>query len=374
MLTFRLPHWALPLYISLLSSMLLVACNPGNTPAELQNAATDENFRWRMVTVWPPNFPILQEGAEEFAREVEIMSRGQLRIKVYAADELVPALQVFDAVSQGTVQAGHSASYYWAGKVPEAQFFSSVPFGMSPQEMNAWLHKGGGMELWREVYRKFRLLPIPMGNTGVQMGGWFKKRIDSLADIQGIRMRIPGLGGKVLQRAGGNPVLIAGSEVYTALERGTIDATEWISPFHDLRLGLDRAARFYYYPGWHEPGTMLELIINTAAWEALPPHLQSIVNHAALATGQRMYAAMEQENQQSLEQLEESSHVEILRFPEELLTELYDLSQQVLAEEAQENVDFNRVYQAWRAFREQHQNWSRLSEHALLQTTQKYTD
>lgn len=226
-------------FIFLVSCLLISGCGTsesGQAAVDAGSVDLSKVFRWKMVTTWPANFPVFQEGAEKFADDVRVMSNGRLDIQVYAGGELVPALQVFDAVSQGTVEMGHGSAYYWAGKVPEAQFFSSVPFGMTAKGMNAWLYNGGGLELWREVYAPFNLMPFPMGNTGVQMGGWFNKKIESLEDIKGLRMRIPGLGGKVLKSAGGNPVLMAGGEIYTALERGTIDATEWVAPFHDLRL------------------------------------------------------------------------------------------------------------------------------------------
>ncbi len=354
----------------MLLPLLFAACQRGPSTPVAGGAAVDgqRQFSWKIVTTWPANFPIFQEGVDRFAEALRTMSQGQLDIKVYAADELVPALQVFDAVSQGTVQMGHGASYYWAGKVPEAQFFSAVPFGMSPGEMDAWLYYGGGLELWREIYADFQLVPFPMGNTGAQMGGWFNRRMDSLADIPGIRMRIPGLGGKVLKRAGGNPVLMAGGEIYTALERGTIDATEWVSPFHDLRLGLDRAAKYYYYPGWHEPGTNFELIINADAWQSLPMHLQSMVRNAAAATAQWIFAEMEYANQQSLRELAEYQHVQILAFPQEVLQELRHLTELTLQAEAEANAGFARVYSAWREFRKAYQPWSRISEQALLPT------
>ena len=246
-------------FLFLIVTFFCIACGD---KAQI-NKATDaidssqQKFKWKMVTTWPANFPIFQEGAERFADVVRKMSNNRLDINVYAGGELVPALQVFDAVSQGTVEMGHGSPYYWAGTIPEAQFFSSVPFGMTAKGMNAWLYNGGGLLLWQEMYEPFNLTVFPMGNTGVQMGGWFRKKINSIEDIKGLRMRIPGLGGKVFKKAGGNPVLMAGSEIYTALERGAIDATEWVAPFHDMRLGLDRTAKYYYYPGWHEPGLSL---------------------------------------------------------------------------------------------------------------------
>ncbi|MEE8234132.1 MAG: TRAP transporter substrate-binding protein [Gammaproteobacteria bacterium] len=346
--------------------LFLVACggsDSGESSAGIQEA-NHQIFKWKMVTTWPANFPIFQEGAEKFAADVKIMSQGRLNIHVYAGGELVPPLQVFDAVSQGTVEMGHGSPYYWAGKVPEAQFFSSVPFGMTAKGMNAWLYNGGGLELWKEVYAPFNLVPIPMGNTGVQMGGWFNKKIESLDDVKGLRMRIPGLGGKVFKRAGGNPVLLAGSEVYTALERGTIDATEWVAPFHDMRLGLNRAAKYYYFPGWHEPGTEFELMINSHAWAQLPEYLQLMVETAAAAVSQWIYAQMEFHNQAALKELRSKQNIEVLEFPPEVLAELKRLTRETLDEEASKNAKFKRVYDAYTAFNESYKDWSKMSDEA----------
>ena len=217
---------------------------------------------------------------------------------------------------------GHVSAAYWTGKVPEAQFFSTVPFGMTALGMNSWLYDGGGLELWREVYKPFHVIPFPLGNTGVQMGGWFNKEINSVDDLQGLKMRIPGLGGKVLAKAGGNPVLLAGSEVYSALERNTIDATEWIGPYHDERLGLYRAAEHYYYPGWHEPGTVLELTVNERAWNSLPPDLQAIVANAAQAANLAMLAEMEHKNAEALQILKARDDITIAPFPDDVLQRL----------------------------------------------------
>lgn len=261
---------------------------------------------------------------------------------------------------------GHGSAYYWAGKVPEAQFFSTVPFGMTARGMNAWLYDGGGLELWREVYKPFHVIPFPLGNTGVQMGGWFNKEINSLADIKGLKMRIPGLGGKVFAKAGGNPILLAGSEVYTSLERKTIDATEWIGPYHDQRLGLYRAAEHYYYPGWHEPGTVLELTVNQRAWDSLPPDLQAIVSNAAQAENVRMLSEMEQKNLSALAELRQRKGVQIHRFPDDVLNKLKTLTSETLQEEADKDPKFKRVYEAYQAFRQQNDAWSDISENAYI--------
>jgi TRAP-type mannitol/chloroaromatic compound transport system substrate-binding protein len=246
--------------------------------------------------------------------------------------------------------------------VPEAQFFSSVPFGMTAKGMNAWLYNAGGLELWNEIYKPFNLIAMPMGNTGVQMGGWFNKQINSMEDIRGLRMRIPGLGGKVFKKAGGNPVLMAGSEIYTALERGTLDATEWVGPFHDMRLGLNRAAKYYYYPGWHEPGTVFELMINNSKWSLLPKDLQKIVETAAAANSEWIYAQMEYHNQEALKELRTKQNVQIIEFPKEVLSEFKRLAKETLDEEAVANPKFKQVYEAYETFRTSYEGWDELSE------------
>lgn len=350
----------------LISTFLLSACSVDDNSPFSEEVDTSKVYRWKMVTAWPPGFPVLQEGAERFAANLEAMSNGRLKVKVFAGGELIPALQTFDAVSQGTVEMGHGSAYYWAGKVPEAQFFSTVPFGMTPRGMNAWLYHGGGLDLWREVYEPYNIVPFPLGNTGIQMGGWFNKEINSVADLQGLKMRIPGLGGKVLAKAGGNPILLAGSEVYTALERNTIDATEWISPYHDQRLGLHRAAKNYYYPGWQEPGAVLELSINKRAWNLLPPNLQAIIENAARAENLLMASEMEQKNVVALAELRQLDDINIVPFPADVLKTLKQITEQTLTDEAAQNPNFKRVYGAYKNFREQDEDWATISEKAYL--------
>ena len=350
----------------LVSICLLSACGADDSSPFNEEIDTSKIYRWKMVTAWPPGFPVLQEGAERFAANLEAMSNGRLKVKVFAGGELIPALQTFDAVSQGTVEMGHGSAYYLAGKVPEAQFFSTVPFGMTPRGMNAWLYHGGGLDLWREVYAPYNVVPFPLGNTGIQMGGWFNKKITSTADLQGLKMRIPGLGGKVFAKAGGNPILLAGSEVYTALERNTIDATEWIAPYHDQRLGLHSAAKYYYYPGWQEPGAVLELSINKRAWDLLPPDLQAIIGNAAKAENLLMASEMEQKNVAALAELRQREDIHIVPFPSDVLNTLKEITEQTLADEAAQNPKFKRVHEAYKNFREQDEDWATISEKAYL--------
>jgi TRAP-type mannitol/chloroaromatic compound transport system substrate-binding protein len=296
------------------------------------------------------------------------MTQGRLTVKVHGAGELVPALGVFDAVSNGSVQMGHGAAYYWKGKIPAAPFFTSVPFGMNAQEMNGWINHGGGLELWQELYEPFNLIPFPGGNTGVQMAGWFRKPIASMADIKGMKMRIPGLGGEVWTRAGGVAVTIPGGELYTSLQTGVIDATEWVGPFNDLAMGFYQVADYYYYPGWHEPGSMLELIVNKDAYQSLPEDLQEAVATAARAINQGMLDLYTASNAQALKTLVEQHQVNVLPLPQPVLGELEAITREIYAEQAANNADFARVYDSYRNFKDNIGQYHKISEHAYYET------
>ncbi len=345
-----------------LSTVALASCkdNSSSTPV-IKNKT---RFNWKMTTTWPPNFPIFQDGVERFARELKQMSEGRLNIQVFAGGQLVPPLETFDAVSQGTVEAGHGAAYYWAGKIPAAPFFTAVPFGMNAQGMNAWLYSGGGIDLWRKVYQPHNLVPFPMGNTGVQMGGWFRKKINSVNDLKGLVMRIPGLGGKVMAKAGVNAKLLAGGQIYLALERKNIDATEWVGPYHDLRLGLHKAAEYYYYPGWHEPGPTLELIVNRKAWLSLPRELQLMIETTAASINLWMLSEFEAKNLAALQTLQTRYKVELLAFPDDVIKTLHRYTRELLEEEAAKDKIFREVYAAYTAFSKQHDGWATISEAA----------
>ncbi|MCP5161260.1 MAG: TRAP transporter substrate-binding protein [Hahellaceae bacterium] len=348
----------------------LAGCSPSDCGPTAQTGtaavAPEKPIHWKLVTSWPKNFPGLGEAPEKFANEVKRMSNGRLQIKVYGAGELVPALEVFDAVSQGTAEVGHSGAYYWKGKMPAAQFFSSVPFGMNAQELNGWLHYGGGMELWRELYAPFGVIPFAGGNTGVQMGGWFNKEINSLEDLQGLKMRMPGLGGEVLKRAGGTPVTLPGGEIFTSLQTGTIDATEWVGPYNDLAFGLHKAAKFYYYPGWHEPGTALELTVNKKAFDALPADLQAIVENAAQMANQDMLDEYTARNNAALVELVEKHGVQLRKFPDSVLARLKALSEQTLAEVAANDPASKKVYESFSAFQRKVAAYHEISEKAYI--------
>ncbi|MCB1583840.1 MAG: TRAP transporter substrate-binding protein [Xanthomonadales bacterium] len=351
---------------ALAASLALAGCRKETGPTNKNTR--DLKFTWKMVTAWPKNFPGLGTGAEFLANAITTMSGGRLTVKVYGSGELVPAFEVFDAVSAGTAQMGHAAAYYWKGKLPEAQFFGAVPFGMNANEMNAWLYHGGGLQLWEEAYKPFGLKPLPAGQSGVQMGGWFNKEINSKDDIKGLVMRIPGMGGDVLSRAGGTPQALPGAELFTALQTGTIDATEWVGPYNDLAFGLYQAAQFYYYPGWHEPTACIEALVNQQAFDELPEDLQQVVEMATMAANQHMLSEFIASNQRALETLQNEHQVQLRQFPSDVLQEFKKYAAEVLHELGQHSELSQKIYQSYKTFAEQTQKWLAVSELAYLQT------
>ena len=282
-----------------------------------------EQIKWKLVTTWPKGLPGLGSAPENFARRVEEMSNGRLSIRVYGAGEVVPPFEVFDAVSQGVAEMGHGASYYWKGKIPSAVFYTAVPFGMTAQEMNGWLHYGGGLELWRELYAPFGVRPFAGGSTGVQMAGWFNRELKSAEDLKGLKMRIPGLAGEVFTASGGTSVRLAGGEIYTSMQTGVIDAVEWVGPYNDRTLGLMEVAEYYYYPGWHEPGAMLEFTVNQEAFDRLPADLQAIVEGAARATNQDMLDEFTARNNSSLTSLLDEYETKLRPLPDDVMDILH---------------------------------------------------
>ncbi|MEH6367882.1 MAG: TRAP transporter substrate-binding protein [Pseudomonas marincola] len=343
---------------ALLAAFGMTGCKEETSPAKQAPAATEAaaapatTFHWKMVTAWPKNYPGLGTAAERLAERIATMSNGRLTIKVYAAGELVPALEVFDAVSRGTAEIGHGAAYYWKGKVPAAQFFTAVPFGLSASEMNAWLSKGEGQKLWDEAYAPYGVKPLVVGNTGMQMGGWYNKEINSLDDLKGLKIRMPGLGGEVLSRLGATTVNLPGGEVFTALETGAIDATDWVSPYNDLAFGLNKSAKYYYFPGWQEPQAVLELLVNQKALDSLPADLKAILEEATLAANQDMMDDYVYHNAVALAELKKQNVV-LKRFPDEVLAAMKAKSGEVLDELASQNELNGRIWASMKNFQEQ---------------------
>ena len=322
----------------------------------------NNTYRWKMTTTWPPNFPVVGEGCKMMADWVRKMSGGRMDITVYGGGELIPALEGFDAVSNGAVEMNHGAAYYWAGKLPAAQFFAAVPFGLNAQQMGAWIISGGGMKLWEELYEPYGLMPVICGNTGVQMGGWFNKVVNSIADLKGLKMRIPGLGGKVLAKAGGTPVLVSGGEIYTNLERGVIDATEWIGPYHDYKMGFHQVAKYYYYPGWHEPGPVLEMMMNKEKFMELPSDLQEIVLTACYRLNRWMMAEFDAKNGEYLTKIINETDVDLRAFPKDVIQSLKGFTDEAITELTDTDPASKKVYEAMMAFKASTRDWVNISE------------
>ena len=346
-------------------------CSGGQESSNSVNTEEYKTYKWRLVTSWPKNYPGLGMAPERIADLVEEMSDGQMQITVYGAGEQVPAFGVFDAVSSGSHQMGHSGGYFWKGKIPAAQFFTSVPFGLTADEINAWVNRGGGLELWREIYEPFNIYPIPAGNTGTQMFGWFNKEINSLEDVKGLKMRIPGIGGEVLKEAGGIPVTLPGGELFTALQTGVIDATEWVGPYNDLTFGFHQAAKYYYYPGWHEPGPMLELLINMDAWNSLPKHLQVIIEIATKAVNQDTLDEYLARNNQALTELIEVHGVELRKLPDDVIEEFRAISNEILSELAEEDEVIGKVYDSYIEFKNNVTEYHKISEDSFIEARNK---
>lgn len=347
------------------SAALLNGCSSeksGEAPA-VQSA---KKVEWKLVTSWPPNFPIFHELLVKLSDWVKEMSNGNFTIQVYGGGELVPPLEAFDAVSQGVAEIGHSAAYYWAGKAPAAQLFTGVPFGMNTQQTNAWLYYGGGIDLWKEVYEPFNLIPFPSGNTGAQMGGWFNKKINSVSDFRGLKIRIPGLGGKVLSKAGAATILSPASELYTNLERGVLDALEWVGPYHDYVMGFHQVARYYYYPAWHEPTGCCDLFVNKSAFNKLPSGYQSMIEIAARALNITMISLFEERNSEYLYKLKQEGKVEFIKFPDEVISGLKKHSDEVLNELINSDRLSKKVFESYMAFQKKINPWTDMIERNYL--------
>ena len=344
----------------------LAGCSQADCDSGPAASGSQQTWKWKMVTTWPKNYPGLGTSPENFAKLVNQMSAGRIEIRVHGANELVPAFEVFDAVSSGAAEMGHGAAYYWKGKHPAAPFFTAVPFGFTAQEQNGWLSHGGGQQLWDELYAGFNLKPFACGNTGTQMPGWYNREINSVDDLKGLKIRMPGLGGEVIKRLGATPVQLPGGELFTSLESGAIDAAEWVGPYNDLTFGFHKIAKNYYYPGWHEPGPTLELIINKEIWESLPEDMQAVIRAAAAWANQDMLDEYTARNNAALEELVNKHGVRIKKLPEDVLTALRQASEEVLDELVAGNEFAGRVYESYRAFHQGVQNFTAIAEQAYL--------
>lgn len=328
-------------------------------------AKAQETFNWKMTNMYPAGAPFYTVGPgspTDFCARVKEMSGGRLNISHFAAGELIPPKEGFDAVRAGIIEMNAGNAYFWAGKIFAAQYFTTVPFGLNFQGINAWLYHAGGLDLWNEIYADYGLMAMPMGNTGVQMTGWFKKPIETIEDFKGLNMRIPGLAGQVYSQLGVSVKLLPGGEIFPALERGVIDAAEFVGPFQDRRMGLHKAAKYYYTTGWHEPSNVTELMINKAAWETLPADLQAIVKSCAQAVNLDSHAWSEANNADALTDLVQNEGVIANVLSPEIVSKLKTLTNEVLAEKAAADPLTKKVHDHFMAFRDKHHSWAAISE------------
>ena len=320
------------------------------------NVVTRPRVTWRLASSFPRGLDAIYGSAERIGEITSALTGGRFRIRAYPAGELVPGLQVMDAVQQGTVQVGQSTSYYYTGKNPALAFDTGVPFGMTARQQDAWLNEGGGLEVVRNLFADFGIVTFPGGNTGAQMGGWFRREVKSPAELKGLKMRIPGLGGDVMDRMGVTVQVLAGGDIYPALERGAIDATEWVGPYDDEKLGLHRAARYYYYPGWWEPSASVSFEVNRVAWDKLPSEYQTVFEVAAQASARRMLYTYDARNPAALDRLV-AGGTQLRPFSNDIMSRARETTVEILEEHAAADAAYRTVYDHWRAFKEASYRW-----------------
>ncbi len=321
---------------------------------------------WRMAMTWPKLFPGLCTGATRLAERITVMSEGKLTVKPYGAGELLPALGVFDACADGSIEMAHSAPYYWLSKNRSFAFFCAIPAGLTAQEQHAWLYYGGGQKLMHELYAQFGLVSFPAGNTGTQMGGWFTKPMNSLEDLKGLKMRMPGLAGEIIAKLGANPQTIPGGELYTSLQQGVIDALEWVGPWNDMALGFHRIANYYYGPGFHEGSASLELMINKQAYEELPADLQRVVKAACATETMLMTSEYYANNVQAFSELQNIKGLTIAEYPNDILQAVFALAKEVTAETASHSDISKRIYESYEDFRQKSLAMNPVTEYGFM--------
>ncbi len=342
----------------------LSSCGESEDEGGAPSVQTKKRVRWRLASSYPRSLDTIFGFAEKMAERVSQLTDGLFEIQVYPAGELVPGGEVMDSVSEGGIEIGHTAAYYYKGKHPALTFETTVPFGLTARQQNAWLMEAGGLELINEILDDFNIIAFPGGNTGQQMGGWFRKEISSLADLQGLAMRIPGLGGEIMGRLGVTVQVLQGGEIYPALERGAIDAAEWVGPYDDQKLGFWQVAKHYYYPGWWEPGANLSVYVNKEFWAELPSSYQAALSVACNEASGGMLASYDAKNPQAIRELVEKG-VKLHPFSEDILQAAQKESDALHQELASENDDYAKVYTHWKAFKEASSEWFGTAEHSF---------
>lgn len=351
-----------------LGATALAACTTGD--ADLDEAAADETLpeiEWQVATSWPTSLDTIFGGAVRFAERVSAMTGGKFMVTAQPAGEVVPALEILQNVETNSISAGHTASYYYVGLDPTTAFGTAVPFGLTSRQQNAWLYEGGGLDMLQEFYAdRFNAIQWPAGNTGVQMGGWFNVEINSLADLQGLIMRIPGLGGQVMTELGVTVQVLPGGEIFQALQTGAIDATEWVGPYDDTVMGFHEVTQFYYHPGWWEPGPSLEVQIPLPVWNELPEIYQEIIKTAAYEANTTMMAKYDVENPRAFQEILDGTDIQVLPFPDDVMAAAEEASFEIFESNAAENADFKSIFDQWQTFREEIQAWHAIAEQSYL--------
>jgi TRAP-type mannitol/chloroaromatic compound transport system substrate-binding protein len=327
-------------------------------------AQTMPEVKWRLTSGFPKSLDTIYGAAEVFAKYVSEATDGRFQVQVFAAGEIVGTFQAADAVGNGTVEMAHTASYYYVGKDPTFALATAIPFGLNSRQMNAWLYHGGGQDLLNEFYAKHNIHALPGGNTGCQMGGWFRKEIKTVADLQGLKMRIGGLAGQVIQKLGAVPQQIAAGDIYPALERGTIDAAEWVGPYDDEKLGFNKVAPFYYYPGWWEGGPGLHFMFNTAKWNELPKTYKALASAAAGYANIDMQAKYDARNPAALRRLL-SGGAQLRPYPQEIMEASLKASNELYEDLSTRNADWKKVYESYRNFRTEQYLWWQVAEYTF---------
>ena len=333
----------------------------GSTLAVPAFAQSLPEVKWRLASSFPKSLDTIFGAADVISKRVAAATGNKFQIQLFAAGEIVPGLQVLDAVQNGTVQCGHTANYSYVGKDPTFCFGCAIPFGLNARQQNAWMGHGGGLELMREFFAGYNIIQFPAGNTGTQMGGWFRKEIKTVDDLKGLKFRIAGFAGQVLTKVGVVPQQIAGGDIYPALEKGTIDAAEWVGPYDDEKLGFNKVAKYYYYPGWWEGGPQLDLLVNIKAWEALPAEYKAILEAACAEANVWMLAKYDAVNPAALRRLV-ASGVQLKPFPRDVMLACYHAAEELYNETSAKNPKFKKIYEPWRKFRDEEILWFRVAE------------
>jgi TRAP-type mannitol/chloroaromatic compound transport system substrate-binding protein len=324
-------------------------------------AQSQPTINWRLASSFPKSLDTIFGAAETLSKRVSQLTGGKFNIRVFAGGEIVPALQVMDAVQAGTVEIGHTASYYYFGKDPTFAFDCAVPFGLNSRQQTAWFDQGGGRQLMREFFKDYGIINFMGGNTGTQMGGWFRKEVKSVQDLNGLKMRIGGFAGKVMQHLGLVPQQIAGGDIYPSLEKGTIDAAEWVGPYDDEKLGFNKVAPYYYSPGWWEAGPQLSFYVGIKQWENLPKEYQAAIEAASYEAHVAMQADYDAKNPAALARLLKNG-VKLRGFSKEIMEACWKAANEVMEGEASKNAKFKKIYEPWKRFRNDQNQWFSVAE------------